>query len=201
MLTIGLTGGIASGKSAVASELGRFGAQVLNADEAAHRVINDPEVRELLTNRWGSGILHADGTIDRSAVGARVFGPTTANRDDREYLESVLHPRIRAEFVAELERLQQSSIPAAVIDAPLLLEAGWQEICDIVIFVDCPREVRLHRALTRRNWTAEDFTAREAAQMPIEEKRRRASHVIANEGTLDELRAGVRELWRSLPAS
>ena len=86
-----------------------------------------------------------------------------------------------------------------VIDAPLLLEAGWDEICDLTVFVDSPREDCKKRAETLRNWSAEEFSAREAAQMPIEAKRRRASHVIANDGTLDELRARVRELWRKLP--
>lgn len=199
MLIIGLTGGIASGKSAVAVELAALGAVVLNADEAAHRVIEYPEVQELLVQRWGPEILKPDGGTDRRAVARRVFGPTSASRDDLDYLESVLHPRIRAEFTMELERLRLSGIKAAVIDAPLLLEAGWDEICDLLIFVDSPREDCKRRAQTLRNWSAEEFSTREAAQMPIEEKRQRATHSIANDGTLDELRVRVRELWQSLP--
>jgi dephospho-CoA kinase len=201
MLIIGLTGGIASGKSAVAKELAALGTVVLNADEAAHRVINYPEVRLALSQRWGPKVLQPDGSIDRRAVAERVFGPTSESRSNLEYLESVLHPRIRAEFVAELEGLRASNTAAAVIDAPLLLEAGWDEICDSVIFVDSPREVCKLRAQMLRNWTADEFAAREAAQMPIEEKRRRATHVIANNGTLDELRSRVRELWTCLPIS
>jgi dephospho-CoA kinase len=199
MLIIGLTGGIASGKSAVAQELAALGAVVLNADEAAHRVISAPDVQSLIVERWGPGILKPDGGTDRRAVAKRVFGPTSESREQLDYLESVLHPRIRAEFTAELERLRSSGIKAAVIDAPLLLEAGWDEICELLIFVDSPREDCKRRAQTLRNWSSEEFAAREAAQMPIEEKRQRATHVIANDGTLDELRARVRELWQSLP--
>jgi dephospho-CoA kinase len=201
MHIIGLTGGIASGKSAVADELTRLGAVVLDADKAAHRVINYPEIKKLLTQRWGPAILTAAGDVNRRAVGARVFGPATESREDREYLESVLHPRIRAEFAGELERLEGQDVPAAVIDAPLLLEAGWTDLCDILIFVDSPREASKQRAMSLRNWTAEDFAAREAAQMPIEEKRRHATHIIVNDGTLDDLRVRVCELWQSLPTS
>jgi dephospho-CoA kinase len=198
MLIIGLTGGIASGKSAVAQQLTALGAVVLNADEAAHRVINYPEVQTLLAERWGGDIFKPDGTTDRRAVAALVFGATSKSRDNLDYLESVLHPRIRAEFVAKVEQLRTSGLRVVVIDAPLLLEAGWDELCDLLIFVDSPREDCKRRAQTLRNWTPEEFAAREAVQMPIEEKRERATHVIANSGTLDELRARVREFWQSL---
>lgn len=199
MLTLGLTGGIASGKSAVAQELAALGAVVLNADQAAHRVIDYPDVKELLTASWGIDILQGDGSIDRRSIAKRVFGATSSARDDLAYLESVLHPRIRKEFAEELERHGQAGVKVAVIDAPLLLEAGWDEICDLIVFVDSPREDCKRRAQSLRNWSADEFTAREAAQMPIEEKRARATHVIANDGTLEQLRERVRQLWQSLP--
>ncbi len=195
MLIIGLIGGIASGKSAVAAELAQLGAVVLNADEAAHRVINDPEVKQLLTKRWGQEILLANGEINRKAVATHVFSPNQASSKERVFLENLLHPRIRAEFEAELENLKNAAVPAAVIDAPLLLEAGWDEVCDVLLFVDSPREDRQRRAEMLRNWSPTDFAAREAAQMPIDEKRRRATHVIANDGTLEQLRMRVHEVW------
>jgi dephospho-CoA kinase len=198
MLIIGLIGGIASGKSAVAAELARLGATVLNADQAAHRVINYPEVKQQLVERWGPEILLTDGEVDRKAVAARVFAALAAAAEDREFLESLLHPRILLEFEAELKQLENAGLHAAVIDAPLLLEAGWDEVCDILLFVDSPREGCQRRAETLRNWTSADFAAREAAQMPIEEKRRRATHVIANDGTLAELHQRVRSFWQSL---
>jgi dephospho-CoA kinase len=199
MLIIGLTGGIASGKSAVAEELAALGAVVLDADKAAHRVINYADVKHRLTDRWGPSVLTAEGDIDRRAVASRIFGRTAETRDDRDFLENLIHSRVRKEFEYALTRLKIANAPAAVIDAPLLLEAGWDNACDIVLFVDSPQDDCKRRAQNLRNWTAEEFAAREVVQMPIEEKRRRATHVIANDGTLDELRSRVRELWQSLP--
>jgi dephospho-CoA kinase len=198
MLIIGLTGGIASGKSAVAEELAALGAVVLDADKAAHEVINFPEVKKALTERWGPEILLPDGNVDRKAVAERVFSTHKPTLVERKFLEKILHTRIKDEFEYQLTRLKIAKIPVAVIDAPLLLEAGWQQGCDIVLFVDSPLADRQQRAKSSRNWTAQDFAIREAAQMPIEEKRRRATQVIANDGTLDELRQRVEEFWKSL---
>ncbi|MDZ4656053.1 MAG: dephospho-CoA kinase [Bythopirellula sp.] len=196
MLIIGLIGGIASGKSAVTAELAQLGAVVLNADEAAHRVINYPEVKQLLSERWGQEILLPNGEVNRKAVAGRVFSPDQTGTEEREFLENLLHSRIRAEFETELENCKNADVPAAVIDAPLLLEAGWDEVCDVLLFVDSPREDRQQRAELLRNWSPTDFAAREAAQMPIEEKRRRATHVIANDGTFTQLREHVQGVWR-----
>lgn len=198
MLIIGLTGGIASGKSAVAAELAELGAMVLNADEAAHRVINDPDIRQALVERWGTGILLAGGEVNRKAVAERVFSPSSSTDDDREFLENLLHPRIRHDFETVLKAFDEQGVFAAVIDAPLLLEAGWDAICQVIMFVDCPRETRLERATANRHWSAADFAAREAAQMPIEEKRRRATHILVNDGSLDNLRRQIRVFWQSL---
>jgi dephospho-CoA kinase len=198
MLIIGLTGGIASGKSAVAEELAALGAVVLDADKAAHEVINFPEVKKALTERWGNEILLPDGNVDRKAVAERVFSTHKLALVERKFLEKILHSRIKDEFEYHLTQLKVAKTPVAVIDAPLLLEAGWQQGCDIVLFVDSPLEDRQQRAKSSRNWTAQDFATREAAQMPIEEKRRRATHVIANDGTLDELRERVEKFWKSL---
>jgi dephospho-CoA kinase len=198
MLIIGLVGGIASGKSAVATELAKLGATVFNADEAAHRVINEPTVKEMLVERWGPEVLQANGEVDRKAVAKQVFSFDLSSAQERLFLEELLHPHIRTEFEAKLAMLQLANVPAIVIDAPLLLEAGWGKICDVVLFVDSPREDCKKRAETLRNWTPSDFAAREAAQMPIEEKRRLATHVLANDGTLEVLQKRVGEFWQSV---
>lgn len=198
MLIFGLTGGIASGKSAVARELNALGAVVLDADKAAHEVINVPDIKQALTERWGPEILLPDGNVDRKAVAEQVFSTQKPTLVERKFLEKILHSRIKDEFEYQLTRLKIAKTPVAVIDAPLLLEAGWQQGCDIVLFIDSSLEDRQQRAKSSRNWTAQDLATREAAQMPIEEKRRRATHVIANDGTLDELRQRVEEFWKSL---
>lgn len=198
MHIIGLIGGIASGKSAVAQELAAWGAVVLDADAAAHELLNRPDVRSSLVGRWGTEILDSSGKVDRSAVARRVFSPSDPNQVELEFLESRLHPIIRQEFEAEIARLSQTDVPAVVIDAPLLLEAGWGELCDVILLVESPQTERLSRAKNLRNWSSEEFAAREAAQMSIEEKRRRATHSLANDDTLEILLERVRQFWQQL---
>jgi dephospho-CoA kinase len=199
MLTIGLVGGIASGKSAVAAALARRGAIVFDADKLAHQVIQQPEVKAELTARWGDGILDAAGRVSRDAVAERVFPQTPEATAEREFLEQSLHPRIRQRILAEINQLPSDGAPAVVIDAPLLIESGWNALCQAVLLVDAPREVRLARAATR-GWTPEEFSRREAAQMPIEQKRRWATHLIDNSGSLEELEAQIDRFWASAVA-
>jgi len=197
MHILGLVGGIASGKSAVAAEFAALGAVLLDADKAAHEVINLPATRSELVARWGQDILLPSGGIDRSAVAQRVFAESPRGAADLRFLERTLHPCIRKRFEAALSSLADGKNSVAVIDAPLLLEAEWADLCDTVVFVDCPRKKRLERA-GRRNWTAAQFAAREAAQMPIEEKKRRATEKIVNTDSPAELGEQVQALWREI---
>lgn len=194
MRILGLVGGIASGKSTVAAELARLGATILDADVAAHDAINRPEVVAALTKRWGPTVLDNEGKIDRRAVAERVFTGGESGRRELVFLESLLHPLIRSDFEKQLTVLAESGCKVAIIDAPLLLEAGWDEMCDGVLFVDSPTVARSSRTKTR-NWTDEEFAMREAAQMPIEEKRRKATHIIENRGSLADLRKEVGRIW------
>lgn len=157
MKIIGLVGGVASGKSAVAAALARRGAVVFDADKIGHLVLDEPEVRDELVARWGEEILDADGRIARPAVAARVFGDSPDAISDRDFLEQTLHPRIRQRIESAINQLPDEPLPAVVIDAPLLIESAWNDVCDVIAFVDAPREQRLARALTR-GWTPEEFT-------------------------------------------
>jgi len=194
--TIGLVGGIASGKSLVAQVLRGLGASVLDADRIGHAVLaEDADVRDALRRRWGEGMLAAEGGIDRAAVAGRVFTPGGAGEADRRFLEGLLHPRIRERLVSQRDAIVATAAgPAIVVDAALLFEAGWNAICDLVVMVDAPVAVRLERA-RQRGWTDDEFAAREAAQWPVEEKRRRADVVLANDGSKDDLRRAVQALW------
>jgi dephospho-CoA kinase len=196
MKTIGLIGGIASGKSAVSAALARRGAQVFDADKIGHKLLDDPEVRDELVGRWGSEILDDSAKVDRKQIAARVFQNTDESAAELTWLEQLLHPRIRQHIQREIARLPDEGPPAIVIDAPLLLESGWNEACQVIALVDCPREQRLARA-QERGWTPEEFTRRELAQVPIEEKRRWATHVIDNSATLADLDAQVEQFWTS----
>lgn len=193
MIIIGLVGGVASGKSAVAAALARRGAVVFDADQLAHRVLDEPEVRDALVARWGPEVLDPHGRISRPAVAQRVFGVGVAPAE-REFLEETVHPRIRQRIEAAIRQLPDAGTPAVVLDAPLLFEAGWAAICQAVLLVDAPLELRTARAAAR-GWSPEELARREATQLPIEEKRRRSTHVIDNSGNLDDLDARVGRFW------
>jgi len=200
MKTIGLVGGVASGKSLVGRILVELGAGLLDADRAGHAVlVEDASVRETLRNRWGDRILTPTGTVDRASVAKRVFAQTAAGTTDREFLESVLHPRIRERLNRLRDQFAAEGKPAVVLDAPLLLEAGWGSLCDVILYVDVVREKRLERAKTR-GWTAEEFARREASQWPVDKKRAAATVVIANHGSEAGLRAAVQNFWRQFVA-
>lgn len=181
---IGLVGGIGAGKSTVASVLRELGCLVSDSDELARASFRDPAVIRRLQERWGSGILAAEGSIDRRAVAGIVF----ADAAERCFLESIVHPWIERRRAAQFAAAPPGT-PALVIDAPLLLEAGLGPQCDAVLFVDAPRPVRLARVMAARGWDDAELARREAAQWPLDRKRAASSQVIENDGDL----AGLRE--------
>ncbi len=197
MHVIGLAGGIASGKSTVAAELAALGAVVLDADRAAHQAINRPEVKQTLVERWGEAILDESGEVLRRAIAERVFSPSLADNQELEFLENLLHPLVRRQLESELAPLSQRGVAAAVIDAPLLLDAGWEDLCDFIVFVESNEQDRVQRA-GPRNWSHSEISRREAAQMPIDEKRSRATHVIRNLGSRGDLKGEVQAFWNSI---
>lgn len=195
MKTIGLVGGVASGKSLAAKLLIDLGAIHLDADRTGHDVLaEDADVRDAVVNRWGDGILAADKSVDRTAIARRVFAQNEAGAADRKFLEELLHPRIGLRLDQKRNEAAAAGKPAVVLDAPLLLEAGWGSMCDVVLMIDAPRNLRLSRAKTR-GWNEAEFNRREAAQWPVDEKRRHADVVISNRGSADELRTAIADFW------
>ena len=189
MLVIGITGGIASGKSLVAQELGRRGAAGLDADRIGHAVLRRSDVKAALHARWGDSVFvnraGSDvGEVDRAAVAARVFAPPPDGPRELAYLESLIHPLIEANVVACLERWREEGrVPAAVLDAPVLYKAGWERHCDRILFVDAPLKVRESRAAAR-GWSREQFRARERHQVALALQRERADVVVDNGGAM-----------------
>ena len=204
-VVIGVVGGIASGKSEVTRMLGAMNAVVVSADEIGHRVLRMPDVRESLVSIFGDCILRVAAAdldesrqIDRKKLGAMVFGDTQDKQVMRKKLEAIVHPRIRELGRAELARLVQvSSNPMIILDAPLLIEGGWLPYCDRVLFVDSPEAMRKLRAL-ERGWTEKEWRDREAAQLSLAEKRKSASDVLVNDGTVEQLKQRVADFVASL---
>lgn len=186
---IGLTGEIGGGKSAVAALLADRGAVVIDADVAGHEALLRPEVRERLVRRFGSAILAEDddARIDRRALGRIVFANRAALRDLEEVVHPVMVDRFRREIAATRPR---SEVPLVVIDAAILLEAGWNALCDLVVFVDAPREARLAR-VEGRGWSDAQLREREAAQWSRDAKIQGADYLLRNAGDLDDLAAAV----------
>lgn len=185
---IGLAGGIGSGKSAVAGFLRESGCFVTNSDADARELLQEERVREQLIRWWGTAVLDAQGRVNRHAVADIVF----RNPTQRERLEALVHPlveeRRREAWAAESAR---RSVPAFVIDAPLLFEAGLDRLCDAVIFVDAPLKDRLARVAADRGWSEAELIRREKNQLPLETKRQRSDYVVRNDGSLADLRRHV----------
>jgi dephospho-CoA kinase len=196
METIGILGGVASGKSAVARMFEQLGAVRLDADLLGHAVLEEPEVRMALEARWGNGVLDDRGQIDRRTVAQIVFGDRPEAAAELKFLEATTHPRIASLLAAELSRIAAQGVAAAVLDAAVMVKAGWHQFCTRLVFVDVPRAERLRRAL-QRGWTAAQFAARERAQLPLEQKRQLAQTIIDNSGTLEETLVQVRSVWSS----
>lgn len=183
--TIGLVGAIGAGKSAAARILAEAGCAVADADAAVREILADPEVAATLRSWWGPRAVGADGAVDRRAVAEIVFG----DPGERRRLEGLLHPLVAKRRAALFAA--SGGAAARVIDAPLLLEAGLDRECDLVVFVDAPRELRLRRLRESRGWDEAELDRRERAQWPLDRKRARADHVIANDADLASLRIRV----------
>jgi dephospho-CoA kinase len=194
---IGLVGGIGSGKSAVSKILADLGCVVSDSDHLAHACLKDSGVISTLVDRWGTEILATDGTPDRSAIARIVF----CEGSELAWLESVLHPMINRRRRLELDSLTNEA-SGFVIDAPLLFEAGIDSECDVIFFIDTPLGQRLERVMASRGWSKDDLIAREARQMSLNEKRDRATEVLSNDGSIEDLHGHVLKAFdriRSLP--
>lgn len=185
VLIIGLTGGIASGKSTVADCFVQLGIDVIDTDDIAREVVQPGTTAlQQLRLHFGDHFLHPDGSLNRQALGAYVF----ANPGERKWLEDLLHPLI---WEKALQRARQARGSYSMIAVPLLLETAAAEKVDRVLVVDCPEEVQLQRAVARGAGSAEQVKQMMAAQLPRAQRVQRADDVIINAGTLEELQQQV----------
>jgi dephospho-CoA kinase len=196
MLKIGLTGGIATGKSYVLVILRELGCEVLDADQVAHEVIErgQPAYKEII-DHFGEAIAGPDGRIDRAKLGEIVF----TDKSEREKLNSIVHPKVfqtQARWFEEIIRKNPSAI--AVVDAALMIETGSYRRFDKLVVVYCTPELQLERLMQRSNLKREDALARISAQMPSAEKLKYADYTIDTSNGFEDTRRQVEAIYRNL---
>lgn len=169
-----------------------LGARTVDADRIAHGVLEEPAVRKSLKSWWGPGILRR-GRVDRAEVARRAF----ASPADTEKLNALVHPRIGRELRREIAQTRRNG-GILVVEAALLLETGSDARCDVLVFVDAPRETRRRRAAAARGWTAGEWSRREKAQWPVGKKKKKADYVVDNGGPRAAARTQVQRILQEI---
>lgn len=208
MITVGILGGVGAGKSLVTSLLAELVREewthsglldlieenegkdltVFNADRAGHDALLDPEISRAIYDIWGSDVFTGP-SVDRKKLAVKVFSDGTQLKQ----LEALVHPYIYNRWKEVSVQAERVGCPVIILDAALLLEAGWGSLCDVLIYVDTPYRVRLEH-IKKRGWTEEELIRREKQQMPLEEKKRRAHLVLNNSGTVGDLKQEIRSM-------
>jgi dephospho-CoA kinase len=194
-LMVGLTGGIGSGKNVALAEFAALGAVVIDSDDLAREVVAPGTAGlEQVRVAFGPEVFDSDGALDRSRLAAVVF----ADDDARARLEAIVHPLVRA----EVRRIVEASEPMAVVvnAVPLLAEAGLAGEYDAVVVIEAPVETRLERLQQSRAMSRDDALARVAAQASDDERARVATWIVVNDGTIEQLRQRIRDLWPAVLA-
>ncbi|WP_353948116.1 dephospho-CoA kinase [Sporolactobacillus sp. Y61] len=195
MIIIGLTGGIASGKSTLSAWLNRHHYPLIDADRISREVVEPGSgALKQIADAFGPHILHKDGSLDRQALGRIIF----TDKEKRRRLNEMLHPLIRARMRKEISTFRKLGAPVVFLDVPLLFEGGLDHWADKTIVVTVNRENQLHRLMTRNGLSRSQAETRIAAQMSLKEKERKASAVIDNNGSIrqtEEQMAALLKLW------
>jgi dephospho-CoA kinase len=199
---IGLVGGVGSGKSCLARKLrDNHPIEIVEGDTAGHQVLKDAAVKEEIRRRFGEEVFDSVGEVDRGRLGRMVFGSGPDRRSARAALEAIVHPRITDVLIRELAEAQsRPGVEAVILDAAVLLEAGWRTMCDALIFVEAPYEERLARVQATRGWNAADLKSREESQLTLEAKRKEASDVVDNSRTTDHALRQLEEIYSRIVA-
>lgn len=195
MKTLGLTGGIGSGKSAAARIFEDLGAATISADDEARRLMQeDPEVVRRLSEAFGGDVFREDGSLDRKRLASKVFG----RPDEVARLNAIVHPRVKAEFPSMVRRAAESGAPLLVYEAALLVEAGVDDRFDAIAVVDAPSELRIRRVMQRDDASRQDVEDRMRHQLPAKTLLAHADFVIDNSGDEAHLRKQVEAIFRNL---
>ena len=183
---VGVAGGVGSGKSSVANWVAQHAiVTVIDADRIGHQVLLLPSVKTALCKRFGNQIIGDDGQIVRSLLAHQVFGPSAEQQAARHDLEQIVHPEIRREIHDQIEEAAERKDSAVLLDAAVLLETGWRELCDILVFIDTPDELRASRVKETRGWEKEELHRRESSQWSLQKKRESADLIVVNDRDLE----------------
>ncbi len=195
MLVIGLTGGIASGKSFVAECFAELGCEIVDADVIGHEVLKQPETIQRIQEAFGDKAV-VDGEVDRRALATIVFPKDSQSpSEELKLLESITHPEIGKWMELRFLEIEQSkSAQAVILDAPVMFKAQWDRFCDHIVFVHADLKIRQQRA-NLRGWPEGELQRRERQQLPLEHKRSRATDVIDNSGSAEQTRSQIQSLW------
>ena len=194
MITIGLSGGIGSGKTEASRILQEMGAEVISADQVGHQAYEPhTDAWKQVVETFGDDILQPDGQIDRKKLGAIVF----SNPAEMAKLNAIMHPRMHTMMEEHLRELKAKGAQVAVLEAAILVEAGWISLVDEVWMLEAPEEVAVERIHQRNGLAEEEIRKRLQSQLSNEERARYAGEVIENTGDLEALRLRLKELWCS----
>jgi dephospho-CoA kinase len=181
---IGLVGGIGAGKSFLGRALAeKKNIVIVNGDAAGHEVLGLESTKSQIRQRFGDQVFDNQGAIDRRALGRMVFGTGREERQARAALEQIVHPLIKQRLEQAIASAQSDPrVEAIILDAAILLEAGWRQICDALIYIDVPAAQRWERVSRTRGWSEAEFRSREASQLSLDSKLAAADYIIENSG-------------------
>ncbi|MCA9081934.1 MAG: dephospho-CoA kinase [Planctomycetaceae bacterium] len=196
---VGLIGGIGSGKSTVADAAAtKVRAVRLDADATGHLALQQPAIKRRLREAFGDTIFDEQGAIVRKALAAAVFGDDVTAEENRAILNSIVHPWIRSQHLATIaEHIERGDCDVILLDAAVLLEAGWGKLCDAIAYIAAPLEQRIQR-VANRGWDAAELARREASQLSLDQKRSSADVIIDNSGTVEAAGTQLAQFLQSL---
>lgn len=191
---IGILGGVGAGKSTVAAEFGKLGCAVIDGDRIGQELLDQDEVKSLLRQAFGATIFGPDGWVDRQGLARRVF----KHSSELDVLNSIMQSRIRKQMERLIDQAQKDpQIPAIVMDAAIMLEAGWDDLCTELVFVSSPADAR-ERRVSQRGWDRQTWEDREKTQISLDRKRQRCYFTLDNSSSVSYLVEQIRELFNQI---
>ncbi|MHC4951310.1 MAG: dephospho-CoA kinase [Planctomycetota bacterium] len=195
---IGILGGIGSGKSTVAGAFADLGCVLIDADAIAHEVLDEPDVLDALSERWGPEVMDSAGRADHQKIAETVFD----SLEELDFLNGLIHPRVleRAEVILKACQMDANAA-GIVLDMPLLLEVGWEKKCDFLVFVDCSEEKRAERIAKNGRIDLEQLKKRENFQISLDKKKEKAHYGVHNNNDKSDITEQIAQIFSSMTGS